>query len=98
MLSNNLRGRVDRALALKAVMQYLVNSKQKRITYKKMFAEHPHKGQSKEFDEVKRGFMFMRENAAFDIYEEEFPNFLIAVQRVINTRDLSLCVRGHEMW
>jgi hypothetical protein len=36
-------------------MQYLVNCKQKRITYKKIFAAHPKKGKSKEFDEIKRG-------------------------------------------
>jgi hypothetical protein len=55
MLGNDARWRVDRAFALKAVMQYLVNCKQKRITYKKSFAAHPKKGQSKEFDEIKRG-------------------------------------------
>jgi hypothetical protein len=81
---------VDRAFALKAVMQYLVNCKQKRITYKKIFAAHPKKGESKEFDEIKRGHMFMRENAGFDIYEEEFPHFLIAVQKVIDDNNIEL--------
>jgi hypothetical protein len=75
MLGNDVRWRVDRAFALKAIMQYLVNSKQKRITYKKIFSAHPLKGHSKEFDEVKRGHMFMRENAGFDIYEEDYPHF-----------------------
>jgi hypothetical protein len=55
MLGKDVRWGVDRAFALKAVMQYLVNSKQKRITYKKIFAAHPKKGASKEFDEVKGG-------------------------------------------
>lgn len=90
MLSNNVRWRVDQAFALKAVMQYLVNCKQKRITYKKIFAAHPKKGESKEFDEVKRGHMFMRENAGFDIYEEEFPHFLTAVQKVIDDNNIVL--------
>jgi hypothetical protein len=90
MLSNNVRWRVDRAFAIKAVMQYLVNCKQKRITYKKIFAAHPKKGESKEFDEIKRGHMFMRENAGFDIYEEEFPHFLIAVQKVIDDNNIEL--------
>jgi hypothetical protein len=85
-----VRWRVDRAFALKAVMQYLVNCKQKRITYKKIFAAHPKKGESKEFDEIKRGHMFMRENAGFDIYEEEFPHFLIAVQKVIDDNNIEL--------
>src|SRR5215831_1661030 len=90
MLGNNSRWRVDRAFALKAVMQYLVNCKQKRITYKKIFAAHPKKGESKEFDEIKRGHMFMRENAGFDIYEEEFPHFLTAVQRIIDDNKIEL--------
>lgn len=90
MLGNNVRWRVDRAFALKAVMQYLVNCKQKRITYKKIFAAHPQKGESKEFDEIKIGHMFMRENAGFDIYEEEFPHFLIAVQKVIDDNNIVL--------
>jgi hypothetical protein len=90
MLGNDARWRVDRAFALKAVMQYLVNCKQKRITYKKIFAAHPKKGQSKEFDEIKGGHMFMRENAGFDIYEEEFPHFLSAVQKVIDDNNLEL--------
>src|SRR4029077_10227471 len=90
MLGNDVRWRVDRAFALKAIMQYLVNSKQKRITYKKIFAAHPLKGHSKEFDEVKRGHMFMRENAGFDIYEEEYPYFLIAAQKVIDDNRIEL--------
>jgi hypothetical protein len=81
---------VDRAFALKAVMQYLVNCKQKRITYKKIFAAHPKRGESKEFDEIKRGHMFMRENAGFDIYEEEFPYFLTAVQKIIYDNHIEL--------
>src|SRR6516164_2314738 len=96
MLSNNDQWRVDRAFALKAVMQYLVNSKQKRITYKRIFAAHPKKGESKEFDEIKRGHMFMRENAGFDIYEEEFPYFLIAVQKVIDDNNIALPLFLHE--
>ena len=92
MLGNDVRWRVDRAFALKAIMQYLVNSKQKRITYKKIFAAHPLKGHSKEFDEVKRGHMFMRENAGFDIYEEDYPYFLIAVQKVIDDNRIELPV------
>src|SRR5438876_1183568 len=90
MLTNNVRWRVDQAFALKAVMQYLVNCKPKRITYKKIFAAHPKKGASREFDEIKRGHMFMRENAGFDIYEEEFPHFLIAVQKVIDDSNIEL--------
>lgn len=90
MLGNDVRWRVDRAFALKAIMQYLVNSKQKRITYKKIFAAHPLKGHNKEFDEVKRGHMFMRENAGFDIYEEEYPYFLIAAQKVIDDNRIEL--------
>jgi hypothetical protein len=90
MLGNDVRWRVDRAFALKAVMQYLVNCKQKRITYKKIFAAHPKKGETKEFDEIKKGQMFMRENAGFDIYEEEFPHFLIAVQKVIDDNHIEL--------
>src|ERR1700730_1766881 len=90
MLSNDARWRVDRAFALKAVMQYLVNCKQKRITYKKIFAAHPQKGESRDFDEIKRGHMFMRENAGFDIYEEEFPHFLVAVQKVIDDNNIEL--------
>ena len=90
MLGNNVRWRVDRAFALKAIMQYLVNCKQKRITYKKIFAQHPKKGESKEFDEIKIGHMFMRENAGFDIYEEEFPHFLIAVQHIIDNHNIDL--------
>jgi len=90
MLGNDVRWRVDRAFALKAVMQYLVNSKQKRITYKKIFSAHPMKGHSRAFDEVKRGHMFMRENAGFDIYEEEYPHFLIAVQKVIDDNRIEL--------
>jgi hypothetical protein len=96
MLGNDLRWRVDRAFALKAVMQYLVNSKQKRITYKRIFSAHPKKGESKEFDEIKRGQMFMRENAGFDIYEEEFPHFLIAVQGVIDDHNIELPLFLHE--
>ena len=90
MLGKDVRWGVDRAFALKAVMQYLVNSKQKRITYKKIFAAHPRKGTSKEFDEVKKGHMFMRENAGFDIYEEEFPHFLTAVQKVVDDNNIEL--------
>ena len=90
MLSNNVQWRVDHAFALKAVMQYLVNCKQKRITYKKIFAAHPRKGESKDFDEIKKGHMFMRENAGFDIYEEEFPHFLIALQKVIDDNNIEL--------
>src|SRR5215469_2107414 len=90
MLGNNSRWRVDRAFALKAVMQYLVNCKQKRITYKKIFAAHPQRGRSKDFDEIKRGHMFMRENAGFDIYEEEYPHFLAAVQKVIDDNNIEL--------
>lgn len=96
MLGNDVRWQVDRAFALKAVMQYLVNSKQKRITYKKIFAAHPKKGKSKEFDEIKRGHMFMRENAGFDIYEDEFPHFLMAVQKVIDDNNIELPVFLHE--
>src|SRR5215468_12173204 len=90
MVSNSVQWRVDRAFALKAVMQYLVNCKQKRITYKRIFAAHPKKGESKEFDEIKRGHMFMRENAGFDIYEEEFPHFLTAVQKIIDDNNIEL--------
>src|SRR5262249_46534226 len=72
------------------------NCKQKRITYKKIFAAHPKKGESKEFDEIKRGHMFMRENAGFDIYEEEFPHFSIAVQKVIDENNIELPLFLHE--
>lgn len=96
MLGNDVRSRLDRAFALKAVMQYMVNSKQKKITYKKIFAHHPKKGKSRDFDEVKRGHMFMRENAGFDIYEEEFLYFLAAVQKVIDDNSIELPLFLHE--
>ena len=32
----------------------------------------------------------MRDNAGFDIYEEEFPHFLIAVQKVIDDNNIVL--------
>src|SRR4029077_5618553 len=54
------------------------------------------KGESKEFDEIKRGHMFMRENAGFDIYEEEFPHFLTAVQTVIDDNNIELPLFLHE--
>jgi hypothetical protein len=96
MLANDQQWRVDRAFALKAVMQYLVNCKQKRITYKRIFAEHPRKGESKEFDEIERGRAFMRENAGFDTYEEEFPDILMAVQKVIDATNIELPAFLHE--
>ena len=53
MLGNELRWRVDRAFALKAVMQYLVNSKQKRITYKKFLLHIPKKVKVKSLMKLK---------------------------------------------
>ena len=73
--------------ALKAVMQYLVNSK--KTTEAGLFNEHP---LSKEagFNAQSIGREFMRMNGRFDLYVTHFSHFQTAVQRLIETRKLPL--------
>jgi len=82
----------DRAMALKAVIQYLLNSGRGSVSLNEIRNLHPRaKCQATQDDELLETIRsFMRFNASSKIYEQEYENMRSAVQRLFDARDIAL--------
>lgn len=77
------------ALALKAIIQYLLNVKaQPRVTLEEICCSRTLYGQ-RDFN-IERYRYFMRFNASPDVYEKEYDNLRDATQRTLDERGIDI--------